>query len=124
MDHVTSLLKGNWSNAGLLFPQSADIYIFFRQDCGRRKDTSLRHFGDEAVMKHENVNLMTSVRYELGHLLAMKRTRSIGNQEVMVLDGLLTQTLESLNLGRMGLNERLNYWQKTNGWEIVGSLEK
>lgn len=43
-------------------------------------------------MKHESVNLMTSARHELGHLLAMKRTRSIGNQEVMVLGGPLTQT--------------------------------
>lgn len=66
-------------------------------------------------MKPERVNVMTSARNELGHLLAMKTTRSIGNEEVMVLGGPLTQTLESLNSGRMGLNERLNYWQKTNG---------
>lgn len=66
-------------------------------------------------MKPERVNIMTSARNELGHLLAMKMTRSIGNEEVMVLGGPLTQTLESLNLERMGLNERLNYWQKTNG---------
>lgn len=66
-------------------------------------------------MKPERVNVMTSARNELSHLLAMKTTSSIGNEEVMVLGGPLTQTLESLNSGRMGLNERLNYWQKTNG---------
>ena len=69
MGHITRLLKGNWSNVGLLLPESADIF-FLREDCGRRKDNWLRHFGDEAVMKPESVNLMTSARHELGSFIS------------------------------------------------------
>ena len=57
-----------------------------------------------------------------GHLLAMKRTRNIGNQEVMELGGPLTQTLESLKLGRLGLNKKTellakNKWMR-NSWKF------
>lgn len=112
------LLKGNWSNVGLLLPESADT--IFRQDCGKRKDTWLRHFGDETVMK-PGWYACVSARNELGHLISneddkkywkLRRSHGVG--------WAINTDFGILNSGRMGLNERLNYWQKTNGWEIVG----